>query len=54
MDKDAIGDNIKREDMDKLWSTKDLLVQDEREILVWHHRLNHCSFNPSSYYPRGG
>ena len=30
--------------MAKLWSTKDLLGQDGREILVWHPRLNHCSF----------
>ena len=30
--------------MDKLWSTEDLLGRDEREILLWHHRLNHCSF----------
>ena len=29
--------------MEKLWSTKDLLEQDEREILVWHHSLNHFS-----------
>ena len=29
--------------MAKLWSTKDLLRWDKREILFWHHRLNHCS-----------
>ena len=30
--------------MAKLWSTKDLLVQDDMELVVWHYRLNHCSF----------
>ena len=29
--------------MAKLWSTEDLLGQDERELLVCHHRLNYCS-----------
>ena len=33
-----------REDMDKLWSTEDLLGRDKKELLVWHHRLNHSSF----------
>ena len=27
-----------------MWSTEDLLVQYDRGILVWHHRLNHCIF----------
>ena len=40
----AIGSDLTRGYMDKLWSTEDLLVQDKRELLVWHHRLNHCSF----------
>ena len=43
MEKYAIGAELTREDMDKLWSTEDILVQDERDLLVWHHRLNHCS-----------
>ena len=29
--------------MNKLWSTEELLGRYERELLVWHHRLNHCS-----------
>ena len=33
-----------REDMAKLWSTEDLLGQEERELLVWHHMMNHCFF----------
>ena len=33
-----------REDMEKIWSTKDLMGQDDREILVRHHSLNNCSF----------
>ena len=41
---DVIGANLMREDMYKLWLTKDLIGQDEREILVWQHRLNLCSF----------
>ena len=39
-----VGSNLKREDMEKLWSTKDILGQDEREILVWYHRMNHFTF----------
>ena len=38
-----LGSKLTREDMAKLWSTKDILGRDEKEILVWHHRLNHCS-----------
>ena len=41
MDKDAVGDELTSKDMDKIWSTEDLLGQDKREILVWNHRLNH-------------
>ena len=37
----AIGDNTTREDMAKIWSTKDLLGRDERELLVWNDRLNY-------------
>ena len=33
-----------REDMTKLWSTEELLGWDEREILVWYHSMNYCSF----------
>ena len=29
------------EDVAKLWSTKNLLGQDKRDILVCHHRMNH-------------
>ena len=29
--------------MANILSTRDLLGQDYREILVWHHRMNHCS-----------
>ena len=44
VDKDSVGSNITREDMAKLWSTKDLLGRDKRAVLVWHHIPNHCSF----------
>ena len=27
-----------------MWSTEDLLVQYDRGVLVWYHRLNHCIF----------
>ena len=40
----AIKAKITREDMAKMWSTNNLLVRYEREIMVWHHRLNHCYF----------
>ena len=43
VEKDMIISNLTREDMAKLCSTGYLLVQYEREILVWHHRLNQCS-----------
>ena len=29
--------------MAKLWSNEDILGWDDRELLVWHHRINHCS-----------
>ena len=44
MEKDVVGADLIREYMPKLCSTKDLFVREEREILVWHHRLNRCSF----------
>ena len=31
------------EDMAKLWSKDGLLGGGEREILIWHHKLNHFS-----------
>ena len=39
-----VEDDITREDMENPWSTEELLGQDKREILVWHHRLNHWYF----------
>ena len=42
MDKDAVGSNLMREDMAKIWSTKYLLGSYERGLLVWHHWLYHC------------
>ena len=44
MDTDVVGADITREEMANLWSTKELFGRGERELLVWHHRLNHCSF----------
>ena len=41
-----IGTEITREDINKIWSTKDLLGRDTREIMVWNHRQNNCTFNP--------
>ena len=38
----AVGNDITIKDMDKLWSTKELLGRDKRELLVWYYRLNHC------------
>ena len=31
--------------MAKLWSTEDLLGWDERDLLVWYSRMNHCTLN---------
>ena len=42
--KDAIGTDITGEDITKLRSTKYLHRWDEREFLVWHHRMNYYSF----------
>ena len=39
-----VGAKLTREDMAKLWSTKGLLGQNNRYLLVCHHRLNHFSF----------
>ena len=41
---DIVGADIMREDMANIWSTEEFWGQDEREILVCHHRLNHFSF----------
>ena len=43
VDKDAIGYELTREDMAKLCSTKYLLGGYERDLLVWHHKMNYCS-----------
>ena len=40
MEIDTVGYNLTREDMVKLWSTKESLGREYRELLVWHHRLN--------------
>ena len=42
VDKDAVGSNLATENMANLWSTDELLGQDDREILVWNHSLKHC------------
>ena len=42
--KDVIGAKLTKEVMAKLCSTEDLLGRYDREILVWHHRLNHFYF----------
>ena len=44
MEKYVVGYYLTMEAMIMLWSTKNLLRRDEREILVWHHNLNHCYF----------
>ena len=41
VEKYAVGYELTREYMVKLWSTEDLLVREDRDILVWHHRPNH-------------
>ena len=40
----VVGDKLTREDMVRTWLTKDPLGRDDRDLLVWNHRLNHCSF----------
>ena len=54
MDKYLIGAKLMREDTAKLWSTKELLGRDEREILVWHQSLNHVSFKSLLSLPKRG
>ena len=41
--KKKTGDGLTRENMAKILSKEDLLVQDKRYILVWNHGLNHYS-----------
>ena len=43
VDQDAIGGEFTREHMVNICSTKDPLVREKRELLIWHHRLNHFS-----------
>ena len=43
LDKDRVRYNITWENIAKIWSTKDLLGRDERELLVLHHRIKHCT-----------
>ena len=50
----AVGDKLTGEYMANLWSTEDLLVRDEVEILVWHHMLNQCSFKCLLRIPKMG
>ena len=44
VEKDVVGANLTRKAMLNLWSTKEILGQEEREILVFNHRINHCTF----------
>ena len=41
VDRYSVGSGLIMEGMAKLRSTKDLWERDKRELLVWHHRLNH-------------
>ena len=34
---------IMRKEMSKLWSYKEILVQDKRGILIWYHRMKQCT-----------
>ena len=40
----AVVADLTREYMDNLWTKKDFLGQDDRELFFWHHRLNHGNF----------
>ena len=42
--KDPLGANIRRGKMAIIWSTKDILGWDKRELLVCYHRLKHYYF----------
>ena len=44
MVKYVVGDNLKREYMAMLWFAEDILGQDNRDLLVLHHRMNHFNF----------
>ena len=44
VEKDVVIFKIKTDGMAKMQSTEDPLGWDGREIIVWHHRLNHCTF----------
>ena len=40
--------------MAKLWSTKDLLGRDNRDILVFHHRMKHFTLKPLQIFSKMG
>ena len=42
--KDVVVSELTRDDMAKLWPTKNLLRRYERGLLVLHHSLNHFTF----------
>ena len=44
VEKYVVGDKLTRKDMENMWSNEELLGWYKRYILVYNHRLNHCSF----------
>ena len=45
VDREVVGDKLTKEYMSNLWYIKNILRPYENEILLWHHRMNHCNFN---------
>ena len=41
---EMVGYKLKNMILDKVCSAKDIFGPDERGVLVWYHRLKHCTF----------
>ena len=44
VDKYSVRAKLTSDDISKLWSTEDLFGRNKKELLVWHHWMNYCSF----------
>ena len=45
---ETVNQDATKEDMQRLWSETTSLDKDERYLLTWYYRLNHCSLSTLS------